>query len=59
MNNPPMKSEDWHTIRVDDICQKESIAIKQRGTLVSPLSLDHKEGLVGWFGNQNLEELLA
>ena len=51
MNNPLMKSEDWQTIRVDDICLKENIVIKRRGGLVNPLSLDPKEGLVGWSGN--------
>jgi hypothetical protein len=48
-----MKSEDWQTIRVNNIFEKESIAIKRRGGLVNPLSLDHKDGLVSWFGNQN------
>jgi hypothetical protein len=48
-----MKSEDWHTIRVDDIYQKEGSGIKRRGALGNPLALDHKDGLVSWFGNQN------
>jgi hypothetical protein len=45
--------------RTDDLRLKESITIELIGAEASLLSLDHRHGLVGWFGKLKRGGLLA